>query len=402
MDTKRIWMYSIIGMLTTIVVLAFARLSFGVILPFMREGLVITYKEAGILGTAISFGYVSMVVFSGVAASKWGSKRTIIFGTILVSMGFIGIAMTPGYWVAFVFMIILGVGTAFTYTPLISLLVAWFPLKRGLVIGLTTSGVGIGILLSGIVIPFISTMFPVFGWRYAWGLFALCGIIVIFIIAFFIENPPVIKRGAADEKTVNVREIYRDKGVINVSLIYGVVGVAYIIQMVFVMSFMIESGISSRTAGQFMALNGFLSIFTGPVWGHLSDKIGRKKSLNLTMAITLIAMMIPVFYPTFIGFTAHIILISCTLTGLFTLVQAATLDQVKPSDMPVAFSYATFYFAVGQLIGPVIAGWLIEDFGGFTYAFLFSSICLGAGFILSLRVKNRQDEPVTVEGKVSI
>jgi MFS family permease len=64
------------------------------------------------------------------------------------------------------------------------------------------------------------------------------------------------------------------------------------------------------------------------------------------------------------------------------------MDHVKAADMPLAFSYVTFYFAVGQFIGPTIAGWLIDDWGGFKSAFLFSSICLALGLILTLRVKN--------------
>jgi MFS family permease len=398
---KRMWIYSFIGMVTTIVVLAFARLSYGVVLPFMREGLQITYKEAGILGTVISFGYLSMVVFAGILASKWGGKRTMLLGTMLVTVGFIGLTFTPSYGAAVLFMFVLGVGTAFTYTPLISLLVAWFPTKKGLVIGLTTSGVGIGILLTGVIVPYLSSVYPIIGWRFSWALFAFASLIVALSMFLFIKNPPSSTTVSSKDEQSNPKDIYKNKDVINVSLIYGVVGVAYIVQMLFVMSFMIESGISVTVAGQLMALNGLLSIFTGPVWGHISDRIGRKKSLILTMAFTLTAMTIPIILPTLIGFTLHILLLSCTLTGLFTLVQASSMDQVKPVDMPVAFSYATFYFAVGQFIGPTIAGWLIDDFGGFQQAFLFSSICLGIGLLLTFKVRSSETPKVVVGSNVS-
>ena len=66
------------------------------------------------------------------------------------------------------------------------------------------------------------------------------------------------------------------------------------------------------------------------------------------------------------------------------------MDHVRPADMPVAFSYVTFYFAVGQFIGPTMAGWLIEDFGGFKSAFLFSSLCLVVGLMLTFKVRNSE------------
>lgn len=387
MENKRLWVYGLIGMLTTVVVLAFARLSYGIILPFMRDGLHLTYKEAGYLGTTTSLGYLSTIIFAGVLASKWGSKRTILLGISLVTLGLLGLAFTTSYWITFLFMILLGIGTSFTYTPFISLLVAWFPQKKGTIIGLTTSGAGLGILFSGIIVPYLSSVNPENGWRWSWGIFFLIGIIVILLTLFFVKNPPM--EMAMDSKPASsLKEVYKNPKVINVGLIYGIIGITYIVQTIFIMSYMIDSGINTKYAGQLMALNGILSIFSGPVWGSISDKIGRRTSLILTMGLTLFSMALPIFSPTILGFTCHLIILSCTTTGLFTLTQALSMDYVRTADMPIAFSYVTFYFAIGQFLGPTIAGWLIEDGGGFKSAFLFMSLCLVIGLVLTFKVKN--------------
>lgn len=389
---KRLWSYAAIGMLTTVVVLAFARLSYGVILPFMRQGLHLTYKEAGYLGTTTSLGYLSTIIFAGILASRWGGKRTILLGISLVTFGLAGLTFTSSYLITFLFMLLLGIGTSFTYTPFISLLVAWFPQKKGFVIGLTTSGAGIGILFAGIIVPYLSSVQSEYGWRIAWGVFAFIGLVVILLTLLFIKNPPAEIPSVENLKKESPREIYKNPKVINVGLIYGIVGITYIVQMIFIMSFMIESGINFKFAGQLMALNGILSIFSGPIWGFISDKIGRRTSLILTMGLTLFSMVLPIFFPTLLGFTIHIIILSSTSTGLFTLTQASSMDHVGPADMPLAFSYVTFYFAVGQFIGPTIAGWLIEDWGGFKSAFLFSSLCLVVGLFLTFKVKNSEQQ----------
>ncbi|MDE5414507.1 MFS transporter [Alkalihalobacterium chitinilyticum] len=385
---KKLWLYSLLGMLTTIVVLAFARLSYGVVLPFMRDGLHITYKEAGLLGTITSFGYVCTVMFAGVLAAKWGGKQTVLLGISIVTFGFIGLTFTPFYSLTILFMLLLGIGTAFTYTPLISLLVAWFPQQKGFVIGLTASGVGVGLLLTGVIIPALNASFPIIGWRLSWGLFAIVSFTVVLLTLLLIKNPPAANSQESNNQQSSPREIYRNPAIINVGFIYGIIGIAYIIQMLFIMSFMIEYGVSATLAGQLIALNGILSIFSGPIWGIVSDKLGRRKSLILTMALTLMFMLLPILYPTLLGFIVHMVGLSCTLIGLFTLIQAASMDQVKPADMPLAFSYVTLYFAVGQFIGPTIAGWLIDDWGGFKGAFLFSSICLSVGLVLCLKVRS--------------
>lgn len=384
---KKMWLYSLVGMLTTIVILAFARLSYGVILPFMMDGLEISYKQAGYLGTTSSLGYLCTVMFAGLLAAKWGGKRTILLGISLVTLGLIGLAFTPSYPVTFLFMLLLGIGTSFSYTPLISLLVAWFPAHKGTVIRITTSGVGIGMLLTGMVVPSLESVFNG-GWRISWGLFAIISLIAGIVTFLFTKNPPTNSPSSSTQKKTSANEVYKNPKVMIVGAIYGIIGITYIIQVIFIMSFMVEAGLDTKTAGILMALNGILSIFSGPTWGSISDVLGRKKSLMLTLSITAFSMVVPVVYPTLLGFSLHTILISCTITGLFTLIQASSMDHVKPSEMPIAFSYVTFYFAIGQFIGPTIAGWLIEDFGGFKSAFLFSTIFLVIGLLLSIKVKN--------------
>ncbi|XJZ26129.1 MFS transporter [Bacillota bacterium Lsc_1132] len=387
---NRLWIYSILGMFTTIVVLAFARLSYGVFLPFMREGLGLSYKQAGYLGTTTSLGYLSTIIFAGILASKWGSKKTVLLGISLVTFGLSGLAITFSYWVTFLFMLVLGIGTSFTYTPLISLLVAWFPQKKGLVIGLTTSGAGTGILFAGMIVPFLESLNHDIGWRIAWALFAVIGLFVVILTFIFIKNPPSESSSIKNVEKTAAKEIYKNRNVVNVGLIYGIVGLTYIVQTIFIMSFMISSGVSVKAAGQLMALNGILSIFSGPIWGAISDRLGRRLSLTITMGLTGLSMILPALFPTLIGFAIHIIILSSTSTGLFALTQASSMDHVKPAEMPIAFSYVTFYFAVGQFIGPAIAGWLIDEGGGFKSAFVFSSICLAFGLLLTLKVNNFQ------------
>ena len=53
------------GVLVTLVTVALARLSFGLILPAMRESLVLSYAQAGHLGTATALGYLALVMVAG-------------------------------------------------------------------------------------------------------------------------------------------------------------------------------------------------------------------------------------------------------------------------------------------------------------------------------------------------
>lgn len=383
---KGSWIYILVGMLTTAVVLAFARMSYGVILPFMRQGLNVSFKEAGYLGTIVALGYLATVMFAGIVASSWGSRRTILIGVTGVSVGFTGLAFTSSFTTSAVFMLLLGIGTAFTYTPLISLMAARFIEKRGFVIGLVSGGVGLGMLFTGFLVPKLNTRFPVDGWRLTWGIYAIVAIIVLFLTLKFIQNPHEYSPAKRGERALRW-DIYTNRNVILVGVIYAIVGMTYIIQAIFNMSFMLSAGLSPQLAGQLIALNGVVSVISGPAWGFLSDRLGRKFSLSLTMALDAAATLLPVVIPAVWSFSLSMLLLSLVVSGIFAMIQAASMDQVKPSDMPVAFSYVTLYFAIGQFVGPAVAGWLIEDGGGFRSAFGFSALALSVGFLLTLRIK---------------
>lgn len=60
------------GTLTSMVVIGFARLAYGIILPSMRADLGLSYQQAGILGTITALCYVCFVLSGGLAAARWG------------------------------------------------------------------------------------------------------------------------------------------------------------------------------------------------------------------------------------------------------------------------------------------------------------------------------------------
>src|SRR5690606_26631987 len=136
-------------------------------------------------------------------------------------------------------------------------------------------------------------------------------------------------------------------------------------QALFMVSYVVESGFDETIAGWLMAMMGLLSVLSGPLWGSLSDSWGRGNTLSLAMSVVTVAMALPLIDQSLPLFVAHFFFMGCAVNGVFTLIQAASTDQVAPRYIPIAFSYVTLFFAGGQLIGPAVAGWLIETRGGF-------------------------------------
>lgn len=373
--------------LTAMVSIVFARLAYGLLLPSMRAELGLSYREAGNLGTITALGYFLFILPGGVAATRWGARSTIIGGLLLVMLGFIGVALAHAYPLIAVLMFALGVGTAYCFAPMLSLLVTWYPERRGLMIGYMTAGIGAGLFLVGMLIPWLMGVFGTLGWRVSWGLFAVVAAVAALLVLLGARNPPGTGAGARQTQPGAERwRIYRHPRVLTVAVVYGIIGLSYIAQAIFMISFAEASGIARTTAGSLLSMSGLLSVITGPMWGAVSDRWGRGNTLLLTLSLLTVGMALPMFSQTLPAFFCHFLLFGVGINGSFTMVQAASTDQVAPRYIPIAFSYATLFFAGGQFVGPAIAGWLIEA-GGFQAALGFNCAVLVLGIFLSQRIR---------------
>lgn len=372
-----------LGMLCILVTVVFARLAYGLILPSMRADLGLTYAQAANLGTVTAIGYLTVLLYAGVFAGRYGGRKAILLGLAFASAGFSGLSISAAYGWLMLFMVLLGFGTAFTFTPLISLLGGWYPEQRGTVIGFANSGVGIGMLISGAIVPALTESNPTDGWRQVWMVFAISTAFVGLLVAFFLRNPPN-KQNTGSLKQ-GLLTVYRSPHVLIMGLIYGLVGLTYIVQTLFMYSFALASEVPAITAGQLVALMGLISVFSGPAWGVAADRIGHANALVICMVMAMLGNLLPVLWPVTAVFALHYVLIGLSISGLFTSILAASTSTVQPNLAAMAVSFVTVFFALGQLIGPAVAGVLIDWQQDFRLSFGLCSALLLIGVFLSHR-----------------
>ncbi len=375
-----------VSILCSLVVVVFARLTYGLMLPAMRESLDLSFTQAAFLGTVTALGYLSLVLPAGLFATRFGASRAILLGVAFVVVGFFGLSFASSYLWLVVLMVILGAATAFAYTPLISLLGSWFPSRRGTVIGLANSGVGTGMFLTGALVPWLieSGETADSGWRLVWLLFAICALVCAFFVMRVLRDPPKLAMATPSTgKSTGIIGAYRNRHVRLVAWIYGIVGVTYILQSLFMYSFALDTGLSPTQAGHLVALMGVLSIFAGPGWGWAADRIGHSRALMICLALALLGTLLPVIWPLYTAFFLHYFLLGVSTTGQFTSILAATTKTVSNDQAAVAISFVTLFFAAGQLIGPSAAGVLLEVTGNYQLMFLLSSALIGVGVYIS-------------------
>ena len=226
--------------------------------------------------------------------------------------------------------------------------------------------------------------FPELGWRGAWLIFALMTIIVI-VLAFFVIKQPqaVAEKDTTQEKTT----AWRNKELYMIAVMYFAVGLVYLIPNLYQTSYMKELGISTATAGSVYAIAGIVSIGGAPFWGMLADKIGVKKALVAALLLSVVGDLLPIMLENVSGFILSSVIWGTSLGGVLVLIQMKASEQVSPKYVASAIGFISIFYAVGQMIGPGLAGWLIEYVGGFEMAYGFGAVVFFFTLLLSTVLK---------------
>ncbi len=130
-------------------------------------------------------------------------------------------------------------------------------------------------------------------------------------------------------------------------------------------------GAPDVVVGALFGVFALCQVIGGPIWGNVSDRIGRKRVLIVSQVGATIGWTILAFAPTIAWvFVARII--EGFSGGNISVTQAYVSDVVEPEKRTRAFGYIGAAFSAGLIFGPASGGWLVEHYG-YTVPFLLAA-----------------------------
>jgi len=146
---------------------------------------------------SISLGFTLanlMVSFSspltGRLVDRFGARKVILFATVFLSLLFVSARFLPvRLWALYTFYGLLGlIGTAAAPVPYGKVVSRWFDRRRGLALGFTMCGIGLG----AIVMPALSLrLVAAFGWRSAYAILgAIVFVVCMPVVGLFMKDSP--------------------------------------------------------------------------------------------------------------------------------------------------------------------------------------------------------------------
>jgi MFS family permease len=394
------WVIVFTGTLCIVACLGFGRFALGMLLPSMTSTLNLTYSQMGFISTANFLGYLISVLVSGFLAARAGARRLIFLALLLVGISMVLVSRARSFeWVLTLYFLT-GIGSGASNVPIMGLVSHWFASTiRGRAAGFIVIGSGFAIIISGKLIPYINSIVGPEGWRVSWLVLGCTVLIISLIGLFFLRDKPEEKGlrpiGSDDiapfySQIIDKMEtnVYRKRIIYHLGAIYFLFGYTYVIYATFIVTTLVkERGFPETVAGNFWSWVGLLSLVSGPVFGTLSDKLGRKTGLIVVfslqmLAYLLVATKLPgVFLYLSIGFYGIV------AWSIPSIMAAAVGDYVGAQKAGQAFGFVTFIFGFGQIIGPAAAGVLAERTGSFSGSFYMAAVFAGTAILLTAFLK---------------
>jgi predicted MFS family arabinose efflux permease len=376
-----LWLAICISMAAA-VSLGMTRFAYALLLPPMRDDLSWTYTLAGSMNTFNAVGYLIGALITPPMLKRWGAVHVLIGGAFMASL----LMALTGF---------------FSETSIL--------LLQRLLAGVVSAAVFVSggllaarlgshwpIVLSALFVPAAllaaNEQSFVHPWAWAWWVLALA-CFVMTLVLFAIRLP--MENGTAELKPLNTlddtpahqaRKMHWPDWLFGLAG-YGLFGVGYIGYMTFVVAVLREQGASASEITLFYALLGLAVVASSRIWAGLLNRYRGGQSLSILNALLSVATVIPVITSAW-----PMMLVSGLLFGgVFLSVVASTTAMVKhnlvPSQWAAGISVFTVIFAVGQIIGPTMVGWIADGPGGLQRGLLFSAGALLLGAVLAWQQK---------------
>jgi MFS family permease len=381
------WYIMVTGTLCLFASLGLGRFSLGVLLPSMGKSLQLSYSQMGLIGTLNFIGYLIAVLFCGKLTRRFGARRLIGTALTIIGLSMILIGWAKNLYLILTLYLLTGIGSGLSNVPMVSLISCWFASnKRGRATGFVAIGSGFAIILSGKLIPYLNTVYDQ-GWRVSWFVLGTIVLCVAAICSLILRNSPqecgLLPVGMTTEPHFDKRRNsfaeapkLRSAIILHCAAIYFLFGFTYVIYATFIVTTLVqEKGFSETVAGNFWSWVGLLSLFSGPVFGIISDRFGRRPALMLVFTIQAVAYLFIALDLPQIFLYLSIGCFGIVVWSVPSIMAALVGDYAGTERVASLFGFVTFIFGLGQIIGPFLAGLLAEMSGSFSSSFLMAT-CL--------------------------
>jgi MFS family permease len=331
---------------------------FNAINPSLMQTFHVSASAVGKISSSYFYANVLFMFPAGILLDRYSTKRLILIAMVLCLGGTLLFSFSSSVSSAMLFRFLTGVGGSFPFLACLRLASRWFPARRLALV----SGVVVTVAMLGGVAGQTPMTFLVhlFGWRHALQCDALLGVVFSIIIFFKVHDFP---KGSAQQKTntstaFDLRAVLKDAifnkqnwlfglytSLLNlpIMLLGAIWGSLYLVQIFH---------LSKTQASLVTSMLFFGTIVGAPLFGWLSDRIGRRILPMWICGLLSLGVIFIVMYVTSLSFSELILFFF--LLGFVTSAQVISYPAIAESNPGRSAASALGLASVLIMLAPAI------------------------------------------------
>jgi len=367
-----------------------AQYSFGVFFTALLDEF--GWSRAGLAGvfSLYAFAYSVFGFPAGRLTDRWGPRAVITGGGILIGVALAGMALVSQLWQPYVLygvVAALGMGTA--YVPCNSTVVKWFARRRGLAVGLASSGGSAGTFA---LPPLAQWLVGAVGWRMAYVVFGTGVLVTLSVAARMMRRDPEsmglqpdgeATSAAAAVSGMTLTAAMRTTAFWLLCAAFTFTWLPVFIPLVHLVPLARDLGHGPATSAWLVSTLGVGAIAGRMVMGPLSDRIGRKSGLMVAMTLQAVAFVAFQVAQSVAGLVGTAFLFGYAYGGasaLFPPIVGDLFGRVAAGSI-----VGCLFMLAGSMAawGPLVAGAVYDATGSYALAFRLAA---GANLMAALVV----------------
>lgn len=358
----------------------------------MRTALGWSFAVAGMMNTANAVGYLAGAVLAAPLVHRWGARRLFVAGMAVTTVALLGTAATGNVIVLIILRLLAGTAGAAVFIAGAALAAQLGsgarPGRAALLLGIYFAGGGLGVVVSGLAIPplLVGTGTEV-GWRWGWVL--LGGLAALSVAA----STPAARATGEPVAAPAGSGRWPARRFAALLACYGLFGAGYIAYITFIVAFLAARGADPTLISAFWVVLGLAGIGAGFAWSPLLGRLRGGRGPAAVLVVVTAGAVLPLLSASTVAAYASALLFGASFLAVVTAVISCARRSLPPHQWTPAIATLTIVFALGQCLGPILAGVLADGPTGVRAGVTLSAAILAGATLLALAQRHREPPP---------
>jgi OFA family oxalate/formate antiporter-like MFS transporter len=346
-------------------------------------------------------------ILGGWILDRYGPRIIVLLMGIVTGSGLLLTSQASAIWQLYIsYSLLLSIGTSSMYVVAISTVSKWFDKKRGVALGIASSGAGLG---AAIVAPFAAYLISSFGWQTAYAIIGVIVLLVLVPLSRLLKKGPYelgvlpdgIKIGLINKQPqklesedriaqstgLSVFQAFKTKSFWLITLTQLLYASGFFLASTHIVPHAIDKGISIIEASSILSVIGITGIIGRITMGIVSDRIGSKATVVICITIHTLALTSLIWVRDLQMLYMFSFMFGLAWGGIVPAMGALIVNTFGLGKLGSILGVIDVGFGIGAAIGPVIGGLIFDIMHSYLLAFLLAAVTMLIGIVFIALVR---------------